>query len=123
MMGMNILKAFMLLMLKKIDGELLDLKPFSYIEGIKNGDWKVLRNSGKNTYYEWYEGKYEDDGSIVGEVNDDGSIASNSYPHWVKKTSDDWKTRIGKSMENMWKLGSIIQCSFILSNMRYILYF
>jgi hypothetical protein len=80
--------------------ELLDLKPFGYIEGIKNGDWKVKRENGENTYYEWYEGKYEDDGSIVGEVNDDGSIASNSYPHWVKKTSDDWKARIG----NLWRI-------------------
>jgi hypothetical protein len=37
--------------------ELLDLKPFGYIEGIKNGDWKVKKN-GENTYYEWYEGEY-----------------------------------------------------------------
>jgi hypothetical protein len=80
--------------------EILDLKPFGYIEGIKDGDWKVLRNSGTNTYYEWDEGVYKSNGSIGVEVDGDGNIASNSYPHWVKKTSDDWKTRIG----NLWRI-------------------
>ena len=80
--------------------ELLDLNPFGYIEGVKDGDWKVLRNSGKNTYYEWYEGVYEDNGSIGVILDADKNIASNSHPHWVKKTSDDWKTRIG----NLWRI-------------------
>ena len=74
--------------------EILDLKPFDVV-GIKDGAWKVQRENGKNTYYEWDEGVYKSNGSIGVEVDGDGNIASNSYPHWVKKTSDDWKTRIG----------------------------
>ena len=34
------------------------------------------------------------------ELDENGNITSNSYPHWVKKTSDDWKTRIG----NLWRM-------------------
>jgi hypothetical protein len=45
--------------------ELLDLKPFGYVEGIKNGDWKVKRENGKNTYYEWMQENITN-GSIVG---------------------------------------------------------
>ena len=29
--------------------EILDLKPFGYVEGVKDGDWKVKRENGKNT--------------------------------------------------------------------------
>ncbi len=97
--------------------ELLDLKPLGYIEGVKDGDWKVLRNSGENTYYEWYEGVY-DGGSKRGSLeiiidtvkflpNGDknptyNQIIFNNYPHWVKKTLNDWKARTG----NLWKLCS-----------------
>jgi hypothetical protein len=58
MMEMNLLKAFMLGMILKKGGNILDLKPFGYIEGVKDGDWKVKRENGKNTYYEWIEGVY-----------------------------------------------------------------
>jgi hypothetical protein len=82
--------------------ELLDLKPFGYIEGVKDGDWKVKRENGENTYYEWYEGEYNSDGSIGVELDENGNIISNNYPHWVKKTLTDWKARTG----NLWKLCS-----------------
>ena len=82
--------------------ELLDLKPFGYIEGLESGDWKVKRENGVNTYYEWFGGVYESDGSIGVELNEDGNITSNSYPRWIKKTLNDWKARTG----NLWKLCS-----------------
>jgi hypothetical protein len=80
--------------------ELLDLKPFGYIEGVKDGDWKVYRKDSKNTYYEWFGGVYESDGSIGVEVDKDGNIKSNSHPRWIYKNEDDWKARIG----NLWRI-------------------
>jgi len=71
--------------------ELLDLKPFGYIEGIKNGDWKVLRNRGKNTYYEWSAGEYR---------SGSGRLDESKYPKWNKKDMFDWKARIG----NLWRI-------------------
>ena len=72
--------------------ELLNLKPFGYIEGVKEGDWKVKRENGKNTYYEWEAGAY----------TANGQLNPNNYPHWVKKTIAQWKARTG----NLWKLCS-----------------
>ena len=72
--------------------EILDLKPFGYVEGVKDGDWKVKRENGKNTYYEWEAGAY----------TANGQLNPNNYPKWVKKTIAQWKARTG----NLWKLCS-----------------
>ena len=72
--------------------DILDLKPFGYIEGVKDGDWKVKRENGQNTYYEWEAGAY----------TANGQLNPNNYPKWVKKTIAQWKARTG----NLWKLCS-----------------
>jgi hypothetical protein len=65
----------------------IDLQPFGYIEGVKDGDWKIKRDGNSNSYYEWISGFYENAGSLIGKI---GGI-----PTWIKKNSDDWKVHVG----------------------------
>lgn len=70
--------------------ELLSLEPFGYVEGVKDGDWKVKREDGKNSYYRWIEGVY----------TNDGQLDPQNYPRWFPENSDSWKARVG----NMWRM-------------------
>jgi hypothetical protein len=73
--------------------ELLDLEPFGYVEGVKNGDWKVKRENGKNSYYRWIAGVYTKLGSV-------GQLDPQNHPKWFPENSDSWKARIG----NLWRI-------------------
>jgi hypothetical protein len=70
--------------------ELLDLGSFGYVEGVKNGDWKVKRENGKNSYYRWIAGVY----------TNNGQLDPQNYPKWFLENSDSWKARIG----NLWRI-------------------
>lgn len=70
--------------------ELLSLGTFGYIEGVKDGDWKVKRENGKNSYYRWIAGVY----------NNYGQLDPQNYPKWFPENSDSWKARVG----NMWHM-------------------
>lgn len=70
--------------------ELLDLGPFGYVGGVKNGDWKVKRENGKNKYYRWIAGVY----------TNNGQLDPQNHPKWFLENSDSWKTRIG----NLWRI-------------------
>jgi len=65
--------------------DILDLKPFGYIEGVKEGDWKVKRENGRNTYYKWIEGEYYAN----------GQLDPQKYPRWFPENSNSWKRRVG----------------------------
>jgi len=88
--GDEFTKGFYAWDVKEKRWEILDLKPFSYIEGVKDGDWKVKREDGKNSYYRWIEGVY----------TNDGQLDPQNYPKWSPVNSDDWKAREG----NMWRM-------------------
>ena len=64
--------------------ELLSLEPFGYIEGVKNGDWKVKRENGKNKYYRWIAGVY----------TNNGQLDPQNHPKWFLENSDSWKDRV-----------------------------
>jgi len=70
--------------------ELLNLEPFGYVEGVKDGDWKVKRENGKNSYYRWIEGVY----------TNNGQLDPQNYPKWSPENEDSWKARVG----NMWRM-------------------
>ena len=74
--------------------EFIDLQPFGYIEGVKDGDWKIKRDGNTNSYYEWIAGSYQDFITLRGKLDPE------NYPRWIKKNQDNWKSHVG----NLWRI-------------------